>query len=432
MCGGVGWLRRDVPLGHPDFGRAFPCRCIADELAARRAADVAAASHLSALAEMTFETFRVDAPGNAPEAVRTLEAAFAAARRFAEQPDGWLVLWGGYGAGKTHLAAAIANARLQADQPALFVVVPDLLDHLRAAFAPDADSSVDARLEAVRGAPLLILDDLGAQSPTPWAAEKLFQILNHRYTLRLPTVITSNLAPDAFDERLRSRLGHFEIVKVYGLKALDYRGGVSGEAVELSSLHLYRDATFATWDTRAAQLPRAQAENLVRAQQLAHAWAVDPRGWLVLLGEHGVGKTHLAAAIANEAVAQGRAALFVVVPDLLDHLRNAFSPTSRTGYDQRFEEVRSAPLLVLDDLGTESATPWAQEKLYQLLNHRYAARLPTVITTAERLESLSPRLRTRMFDRRLCTMFEIVAPPYHGPSSAPPAAPRGGGRRRTA
>lgn len=434
ICGGVGWLRRDVPLGHPDFGKAFPCACIAESLADRRAAEIRTASHLAALGDMTFATFRADAPGNAPEAVRTLEAAWAAAKRFAERPEGWLVLWGGYGAGKTHLAAAIANARLMAEQPALFVVVPDLLDYLRAAFAPDAESTVDERLEAVRGTPLLILDDLGTQSPTPWAAEKLFQILNHRYTLQLPTVITTNLAPDEFDERLRSRLGHFDIVKIYALKALDYRGGVSGDAVELSSLHLYRDATFATWDVRAAQLPRAQSENLVRAQELALTFARDPRGWLVLLGENGSGKTHLAAAIANEVASQGGAALFIVVPDLLDHLRNTFSPSSRTGYDKRFEEVRSAPLLVLDDLGTESATPWAQEKLYQLLNHRYAARLPTVITTAGRLDALNPRLRTRMFDRRLCTLFEIIAPPYHGPTapSAAPSAARGGGRRRPA
>mgnify|MGYP001355734937 CR=1 FL=1 len=83
--------------------------------------------------------------------------------------------------------------------------------------------------------------------------------------------------------------------------------------------------------------------------------------------------------------------------------------------------------------GTESATPWAQEKLYQLLNHRYAARLPTVITTSARLDTLHPRLRTRMFDRRLCTMFEIIAPPYHGPSASTtaPTAARGGGRRRS-
>ena len=55
----------------------------------------------------------------------------------------------------------------------------------------------------------------------------------------------------------------------------------------------------------------------------------------------------------------GDAPVFVVVPDLLDHLRATFNPTSGTSYDDLFSRVRSAPILILDDLGTQSATPWA-------------------------------------------------------------------------
>ncbi|MHB1384000.1 MAG: ATP-binding protein, partial [Bellilinea sp.] len=66
----------------------------------------------------------------------------------------------------------------------------------------------------------------------------------------------------------------------------------------------------------------------------------------------------------------------------------------------------------LDDLGTQSATPWAREKLYQLLNHRYNAKLPTVITTAQRLDEIDPRVRSRMLDKRLCIIYAITAPAY--------------------
>ncbi len=104
----------------------------------------------------------------------------------------------------------------------------------------------------------------------------------------------------------------------------------------------------------------------------------------------------------------------MVVPDLLDHLRATFSPHSQISYDKRFEEVRTAPLLILDDLGTESATPWAREKLYQIINYRYNARLPTVITTATPIEELDPRLATRMLDVSRCTPFAILAPSYRG------------------
>lgn len=87
--------------------------------------------------------------------------------------------------------------------------------------------------------------------------------------------------------------------------------------------------------------------------------------------------------------------MFVVVPDLLDHLRAAFSPQSAISYDKRFEQIKSVPLLVLDDLGTQSATPWAKEKLFQLFNYRYIAQLPTVITMNEP-EQIEQRLVERM------------------------------------
>jgi DNA replication protein DnaC len=157
----------------------------------------------------------------------------------------------------------------------------------------------------------------------------------------------------------------------------------------------------------------------------------------VLSGPYGCGKTHLAAAIANHQVAVGRATpMFVVVPDLLDHLRATFSPASGTTLDRVFEQVKSTSLLVLDDLGTESATPWAREKLFQLLNHRYAARLPTVITTTATINEIDPRLQSRMMDTTRCTFFTIRMPSFRGSESqraaAEPAHKAGGkGRGRS-
>ena len=101
------------------------------------------------------------------------------------------------------------------------------------------------------------------------------------------------------------------------------------------------------------------------------------------------------------------------MPDLLDHLRATFNPNALTPYDKRFEEVRNTPLLVLDDLGTHSATPWAEEKLYQLFNHRYNARLPTIITMVDTAE-LHPRLKSRVLDPGRCTSIVITAGSYRG------------------
>jgi DNA replication protein DnaC len=116
---------------------------------------------------------------------------------------------------------------------------------------------------------------------------------------------------------------------------------------------------------------------------------------------------------------------------LLDHLRATFSPNSTISYDKVFDEVRSTPLLILDDLTTQSATPWAKEKLYQILNHRYNAELPTVITTVDRLEEIDPRLRSRMLDERFCTVCGSRVPLYrtstaNGTRQSPPTPPARG------
>lgn len=429
ICKGLGWLTKDVPVGDPEFGVLYPCRCKVQELEQKRGESLRQLSNLEHLSHMTFELFQPEGQALNQDQRRNLRNAFEHAVSYAREPHGWLVFRGGYGCGKTHLAAAIANYRIQRGYPVLFVVVPDLLDSLRATYAPSSAIPYDQRFEQIRTHPLLVLDDLGSQSSTSWATEKLFQIFNYRYNAKLPTVVTTNCDLEEIEVRIRSRLGNTDLVHFVVILAPDYRAsGPTGAHADLSSLAWHGDQTFATFDAdrREPHVDAAMRASLRAAYEAAQAFAQAPSGWLLFVGPYGCGKTHLAAAIANHYISSRQSALFVVVPDLLDHLRATFSPQSTISYDKLFEQVRKAPLLVLDDLGTESATSWAREKLFQIFNYRYNARLPTVITSAQPVQELDTRLQSRLLDLSRCQIYEINAPAYRG-QAAPAAQPR---RRR--
>jgi DNA replication protein DnaC len=432
-CRGAGFLRRDVSAEHPDFGQILVCSCRTQEVAERRRSRLERLSNLGPLTRLTFDTLEPDGRSGDVSRQDRFRRIVERGRTFAAAPEGWLLLAGPPGCGKTHLAAAIANVRLAQGEPVIFSVVPDLLDHLRAAFSPTSDMGYDELFENVREAPLLILDDLGTQSGTPWAQEKLFQLLNHRYNGRLPTVITTNLRPEELDERLQTRildatLTTVAIVDDWEASSLERLGGLS--------LQRLAQMTFATFDPRGMTIDEDHRDNLRKVVSVARTFAREPAGWLVLLGLPGTGKTHLAAAIANDRRTAGSTAYFVTVPDLLDYLRSAYAPDSKVSYDKVFEAVRTAPLLVLDDLGAHSSTPWAQEKLFQLLNFRYNAALPTVITSNLSDEALDPRIRSRIYDQGLSQVWMLNVPPFRldfgGPdpgTSAPNRGPRPRGPR---
>lgn len=416
ICGGLGFVRKDLPVGHPDFGKVEICSCRQKEVVQYAHQRIFRLSNLDAFRSMTFEAFNTEGlVGMSDDQIRSLNIARNAAQYYSQHLDGWLLLLGSYGVGKTHLAAAIANFAVGLGVPTLFLTVPDLLDWLRYAYGSE-EANFETRFEEIRNVNLLVLDDLGTQNTTPWAAEKLYQVFNYRYVNRLPTVTTTNQALDEIEGRIQSRLRDPELVRVIRIEAPDHRNPVGNSTRrQLSSLEFHRDQTFGAFSMREPEkLAPEEQKTLEKAFRAAQVYAENPTGWIVFTGTYGNGKTHLAAAIANYRDGIGREPLFVVVPDLLDHLRSTFGPNSTTTYDEMFEEVRSAQLLVLDDLGTQSATPWAREKLYQILNHRYVANLPTVITTANSIEEVDPRIRSRMLDTRRCAIYAITAPSFRG------------------
>ena len=428
-CGGGGFVRRDVPLSHPEFGRALPCRCVEEESQEARLARLLRYSNLGALTRLTFDNLARAGTSHNIRDQATFQRCVEDAEAFTQDAQGWLVLVGASGSGKTHIAAAIANRCLEHGTPALFVVVPDLLDHLRAAYKPDADISYDQLFEQVRNAPVLILDDLGTQSATPWAQEKLFQIINHRFNARLPTVVTTNVPLRRMDERLRARLTDPELVRVYEIKkrtVLDHEDGIN-----MIFQPRVQSMTFDNFDVSGHGLPDRERQSLEDALRGCRIFAERPDGWVVLTGEVGCGKTHLAAAIANQQLRQGVMPMFVKASRLLQLYRSTFDEDAKLKLIEIAQEIENAPLLVLDDLFFRSSktwqSDWANEQLFSLIDYRYENQLHTVFTTsltetAMEADEVGHRFAARLWDYSISMELQIKAKAYKLPRKKKPPA----------
>lgn len=188
---------------------AYPCSCMQQK---KMENQFRHARMARGLINCRFENFRQEYYRSLNSQDRTFlenaKKAFKAAQEFVQrclqEPHGLGILFTGpVGSGKTFLAASIANALMEKDKQVLFLVVPDLLDELRATYKSEANE-IDL-LDTAREIPILILDDLGAHNYTEWTRNRIYSIINFRLNEELPTVITSNLPLEDMEEHLGAR-----------------------------------------------------------------------------------------------------------------------------------------------------------------------------------------------------------------------------------
>ena len=138
-----------------------------------------------------------------------------------------------------------------------------------------------------------------------------------------------------------------------------------------------------------------------------------PHRGLLLMGEVGCGKTHLAAATANRVLDKGGEAQFLVVPEFLDQLRFSYRRENE-GLDEAdiISRAYNVPLLILDDLGAHNYSDWVCNTLFTIINHRYNRNLPCVITTNLSIHDLEEKIGDRTTSRlvELCRIYEIKLP----------------------
>jgi len=129
---------------------------------------------------------------------------------------------------------------------------------------------------------------------------------------------------------------------------------------------------------------------------LAMAEGTLDKTFLTLMGQSNHGKTHLGVAVCNYRLKQDKLAKYAYVPFFLDELRNGFKKDGDESYMSRYNIFLNVPLLMLDDLGTENDTPWAQEHLDELIDYRLMHKLSTVVTTNLPFKKLPFRIASRL------------------------------------
>lgn len=144
--------------------------------------------------------------------------------------------------------------------------------------------------------------------------------------------------------------------------------------------------------------------------QMCRDYAAQPSGILLLSGMTGCGKTHLAMAVGNALLEQGRSVYYDTVPRLLDKLKSAMlSGDYGKSYDQLLDELQTVDLLILDDLGVQTNTDRRAEMLYTIVNERYLYQRPLIVTT--NLSIPSPKLEARL-NSRLSDVVCVVKPNF--------------------
>lgn len=208
----------------------------------------------------------------------------------------------------------------------------------------------------------------------------------------------------------------------------------------------YRDCSLGNFEPRTPALSAAYDRALAYSNRFEAARA-EGLG-LLFWGPSGTGKTHLAAAILTELAAnQSVRGRFWHFGALLDEIARSYDKAKVTSESERLAAVLEADLLVLDDLGSRKMTDWASDTLFTIVNGRYMARRPTVITTSYEdvsrevameadarrrqeylIERLGQRLRSRLLE--MCAFVPMQTVPERDGQRRPSRPSTLGGMRR--
>lgn len=136
----------------------------------------------------------------------------------------------------------------------------------------------------------------------------------------------------------------------------------------------FKGRTFASFDAKRDREAFEACRNYANDEKLL----LRQRNGLLIAGGYGSGKTHLAAAVCNALVDRGISVLFGTAIEHFDKIRDDFE---HTGLNKHIAKMKSANVLVIDDLGKEKKSEWTTQVLFDVVNFRYEHKMPIIVTT---------------------------------------------------
>lgn len=169
----------------------------------------------------------------------------------------------------------------------------------------------------------------------------------------------------------------------------------------------FRDWTLESLDAHAIRLRDGETRGLIA--ELVREW-LPTEWWLYLWGHPGRGKTGLAIGLLVECIRSGKSGLFKIVPDMLDTIRTSYRTQESMADDSKaralMASLYSVDVLVLDDIGTEKATDWVSQILFQIIGTRHANELRTILTSNDDLTDLAEHLGHSRTSSRILEMTD--------------------------
>jgi DNA replication protein DnaC len=120
---------------------------------------------------------------------------------------------------------------------------------------------------------------------------------------------------------------------------------------------------------------------LMQVRSFVREFPAAERPGLLLVGDTGTGKTHLAVAALKAVIEKGHQGLFFDYQNLLDRIRSSYDKTSGSGDREAYRTAMEVEVLLLDDLGSHRVTEWVEDTVTSIVTYRCNHRKPIIVTT---------------------------------------------------